>query len=164
MSVYAPLSASHVTVFLALVLDVNMLWFKHKTADSGPLWTHFPEIVNMQLFFISIHACIWFVKCFEEVLWLCNWGLFFLWEVNYLFHSHCGCLAAEDSEGVTGILKLSRMGIADACPMTGYPTGTDLTWENVIARNLWPQGLKPQREAGESPAPSISEEFMGISR
>lgn len=47
---------------------------------------------------------------------------------------------------------------------TGYPSGLDLRWENVIARNLWSQGLKPHGEAGEFPAPSVPKEFLEISR
>ena len=49
-------------------------------------------------------------------------------------------------------------------PRTGYLSRPDLRWENVIAGHLWPQGMKPQREAGEFLVPPVPKEFMGIYR
>ena len=45
---------------------------------------------------------------------------------------------------------------------TGYLREPDLRWENVTAGHLWPQGVKPQGEAGEFLTTPIPKEFMGI--
>lgn len=111
-----------------LVPKASRTWLEHKTTASGPLWMRFQEMMNLWWFYMNTHDWIWFVRCFEELLWLCNWDFFFFpLGSNCSSHNHCGCLATGNSRPVTGILKLRN---GDSwCLSHGRGTSVGLTWD-----------------------------------